>query len=116
VNRQERRGGRVHRRHFLEHQCGVQARQTQAADVFAGVDRAKAHLARPGEGFAGEDALGIPARGVGSQLALCVIARGLRERALLVGQFQVHSLSPDVVGIVSWRCCRLVNASSSILT
>src|SRR5690606_41313655 len=74
---------------------GPGARHRPPAGVLGGMEGAEAPLARAGEGFVGEDALGVPAGGVRRQLALGEVTSGLGKGALLVGQFQIH-------GFVSW--------------
>ena len=64
--------------------------ECQAACGFGGVQAAEAQLARLGNRLFGEDALGIPVRGVGGQLGQGKVACGLGKGALFFGEFKVH--------------------------
>ena len=81
---QEGCGRRIDGGHFLEHQCCVQARQPETANVFARVNGAKSHFASLAECVDREDALLIPARGVRGKFALGKLSCRLCERQLLV--------------------------------
>ena len=64
-------GGRgVDRRHFLEHQGGVEAGQGQAAGCLGRIEATKPEFTRFGDGFFGKGAFGVPSGGMGRELGL----------------------------------------------
>jgi hypothetical protein len=98
VDGDEGGGAGVHRRHFFKHQRGVEPGQGEAAGGFGRIQAAKAQLARLGDGLFGEDALGVPVRGVRGQLGQGKVAGGLGKGALFFGQFKVHGVVSCVGG------------------
>jgi hypothetical protein len=69
VDGDEGGGAGVHGRHFFKDQRGVEPGQGEATGGFGRIQAAKAQLARLGDGFFGEDAFGVPLRGVGASSA-----------------------------------------------
>src|SRR5690606_8457968 len=107
VDGDEGGGGRIDRGHFLEYQRGIEARQAQAADRFGRIHGAESEFSRLGEGFAGEDVLLVPLRGVRGEFPLREFTGGLCKGLLLLGEAKIHGACLRIlygaVAACSWR-------------
>ena len=90
VDRDIGRGGGAAGRKLLEHHGGVRAREARAADILAHIEAAEAERGRLAQFGLGENALRIPARGIGREHILREAAGGVLKCLLVFGKRKIH--------------------------
>src|ERR1700722_10386862 len=91
VDRQVGGGRDASGRQFLEDQRRVEARKAAAAELVLYIDAGKAERGGAAQRLDRELLPLVPARGVRQPFVMGEVARGLLERALLVGEGEIHA-------------------------